>query len=156
MRQVSNRLISGLILSSLLVLASCQPGEDPTAELMKVDKVFQSYFDGIAKFDYQAMRKACSPDYLLFEDDTIWTVEDHINFLKPLEGKASIAYTFNNVRMSIDGPVAWRSHHNSADATVEGKPFHFEWIETAVFDRINGEWKMVLLHSTTVKPARKL
>ena len=55
--------------------------EDVQAELARVDKVFQSYFDGIAGYDYQSMRQACSAGYLLFEDGTVWTVEDHVAFL---------------------------------------------------------------------------
>jgi hypothetical protein len=143
------------LLFALLALLGCQPKEDSQSELSKIDKIFQSYFDGISKFDYQAMRQACSPDYFLLEDGSVWTVEDHINFLKSLEGKGSITYTFTDVRKSIDGSVAWRMHRNVADATLEGKSVHFEWIERAIFHRQNGEWKMSLLHSTTAKPAQK-
>lgn len=139
----------------LLILTGCQLKEDTRAELSKVDKVFQSYFDGITKFDYQAMRQACTENYLLFEDGTVWTVEDHINFLKPLEGKASITYSFQDVKRDIEGSVAWITHRNIADATMNGKPVHFEWLESAVFKRHNDDWKMALLHSTTAKPAQK-
>ncbi len=149
------QFMSSFLFVALLAFLGCQQKEDPQLELAKVDKVLQSYFDGIAKFDYEAMRQACSPDYLLLEDGIVWTVEDHINFLKPLQGKASISYTFSDVKKSIDGPVAWRTHRNVADATIDGKPAHFEWIESVVFHRQNGEWKIALLHSTTTKPAQK-
>jgi hypothetical protein len=145
----------GAIACTCLFLVGCQPKEDPQAELAKVDKVFQSYIDGIGKFDYQAMRNACSSNYLLLEDGTVWTVEDHINFLKPLEGKASITYRFNDVKKGIDGSVAWRTHRNVADAMIDGKPAHFEWIESAVFHRNNGAWKIAVLHSTTAKMSQK-
>ncbi len=52
----------------LLAMTGSQPKENPQVELAKVEKVFQSYFEGIKKYDYQAMREACTPDYLLFED----------------------------------------------------------------------------------------
>jgi ketosteroid isomerase-like protein len=155
MRYASVSLTTILILGDLIMFVGCQRKEDSQAELAKVDKVFQSYFDGISQFDYQAMRKACSSDYLLLEDGTVWSVEDHINFLKSLEGKGSIAYRFYDVKKTIDGSVAWRTHRNVADATIDGKPAHFEWIESVVFKRNDGEWKMAVLHSTTAKSAQK-
>jgi len=140
------------LLLLLLASAGCQLKEDPQTELAKIDKVFQSYFDAISKYDYQAMRQACTSDYVLFEDGTVWTVEDHINFLKPYEGKARITYSFMDVKKSLEGSVAWRTHRNVADATIEGQPVHFEWLESVIFKRQNGDWKMAFLHSTTAKP----
>jgi hypothetical protein len=142
-------------LLTIIAIIACQKKEDPKFELVKVDKTLQSYFDGITKFDYEAMRQACSPDYVLLEDGTMWTVEDHINFLKTFEGKSSISYKFIDVKENIDGSVAWRTHRNVADAIIEGKPAHFEWIESTMFQRLNGEWKIVILHSTTAKPTQK-
>jgi ketosteroid isomerase-like protein len=146
---------SSLLFVALIAFFGCQPKEDPQLELAKIDRVFQSYFDGISKFDYQAMRQACSSDYVLLEDGIVWTIDDHINFLKPFQGKATITYSFSDVKRTIDGSVAWRTHRNVADATMDGKPVHFEWIESVVFHRQNGEWKLALLHSTTAKPTQK-
>ena len=138
----------------IFVVCSSLSSANPQIELAKVEKVFQSYFDGIKKYDYQAMRQACTSDYLLFEDGVVWTVEDHINFLKPLEGKASITYTFIDVKKHIEGSVAWITHRNIAEAVFDGKPAHFEWIESAIFKREKGVWKIALLHSTTAKPTQ--
>ncbi len=149
------QICTTFIFISLISFNGCQQKENTQNELAKVDKVFQSYFDGISKFDYQAMRQTCSPDYLLFEDGTVWTVEDHINFLKSLEGKGTIKYKFTDVKRNIDGSVAWITHRNIGDATIDSNQVHFEWIESAVFHRQNDEWKMVLLHSTTAKPLQK-
>ena len=146
------QICTTFIFISLIAFNGCQQKEDTQNELAKVDKVFQSYFDGISKFDYQAMRQTCSADYQLFEDGTVWTIEDHINFLKSLEGKGTIKYKFIDVKRNIDGPVAWITHRNIGDAIINDNPVHFEWIESAVFHRNNNEWKMVLLHSTTAKP----
>ena len=98
------------------------------------------------------MRDACSSDYVLLEDGVVWTVEDHINYLKSIEGKASISYNFKVINSSIDGTVAWIAHRNNAEATFEGNKMHFEWLESAILRQIDGNWKMVLLHSTTAKP----
>ena len=150
------RFVTFLLILIVVGFIGCQPKEEPQLELEKVDKVFRSYFDAISNFDYQAMRNACSSDYILLEDGIYWSVEDHINFLKPFEGKASITYNFYDVKQSIDGPVAWRTHRNVADATIDGKPMNFEWLESAVFHRQNNEWKLAVLHSTPAKLSQEL
>jgi len=141
------------VLILLSLSTGCKTKVDPNVELQKAEKVLQSYFDGISAFDYQKMRDACSSDYLLFEDGIIWTVEDHINFLQPMEGMGSISYSFHDARKILDGNVAWITHLNIAEAIMQDNPVHFEWIESAVLRKIEGEWKLVLLHATTAKPA---
>jgi ketosteroid isomerase-like protein len=140
------------LLILLIFITSCTPKEDSQVEIEKVETILQSYFGGISSFDYQKMRDACSSDYVLFEDGTIWTVEDHINYLKSLKGKGSISYKFKDVKINMEGSVAWITHRNIAEAAFEGNEMHFEWIESAIFKKIDGNWKMVLLHSTTAKP----
>ncbi|MBN2863374.1 MAG: nuclear transport factor 2 family protein [Bacteroidales bacterium] len=141
------------VLISLIITTGCTTKVDPNVELQNAEKVLQSYFDGISAFDYQKMRDACSSDYLLFEDGIIWTVEDHINFLQPMEGMGSISYSFHDSRKTIDGNVAWITHRNIAEAIMQGNPVHFEWIESVILRKMDSGWKMVLLHSTTAKTA---
>lgn len=141
------------LLVFLIVLTGCTLKADPQLEMENAEKVLKSYFDGISSFDYQKMRDACSPDYALFEDGIIWTVDDHINFLKSMEGKGSISYSFIDINKSVEGSIAWITHRNIAEAVFEGNPMRFEWLESAIFKQIDGsKWKMVHLHSTTVKP----
>lgn len=120
-------------------------------ELKEATQILQNYFDAVSEFDYQKMRDQCSASFLLFEDGEIWTVEDHINFLKQYEGKASIDYSLEDVNRTIQNEVVWITHRNKARATIEGQPVDFEWIESAILRKDDGEWKLVLLHSTTAK-----
>lgn len=145
------RFFGLIVLILLILLTGCKTQVDPNVELQKAEKVLLSYFDGISAFDYQKMRNACSSDYLLLEDGIIWTVEDHVNFLKPMEGIGTISYSFHDARKTIEGNVVWITHRNIAEAIMQGNPVNFEWIESTVLRKIEGEWKMVLLHSTTVK-----
>ena len=114
-------------------------------------QVLQDYVDAVSEFDYQKMRDQCSASFLLFEDGEVWTVEDHTDFLKQYEGKGSIEYSFEDVRRTAQNDVVWITHRNKAKATIEGQPVHFEWIESAILRKEEGEWKLVLFHSTTAK-----
>lgn len=136
-----------------VVFVGCTMEKDPQSDLLDAEAVLFSYFDGIMNLDYQKMREACSSDFLLFEDGIIWTVEDHISYLEAMEGKGSISYSFADVKKNIEGSVAWITHRNIAEAAIEGNSMQFEWIESAVLRKIDGNWKMVLLHSTSAKPS---
>lgn len=139
----------------LAFTVSCSEGFDSDSELRKADAVLRGYFDAVSRWDYDEMRKLCSSDFRLFEDGEIWTVVDHINFLRQYEGKASIAYEFMEVTSGVEGNTAWFTYRNRAKAQIESQPISFEWIESAVLHKKNGEWNLILLHSTTAKKPQK-
>ncbi len=147
------RHLIALMCAALAV--SCSPSASTDADLRKAQLVLRGYSDAISRWDYAEMRRLCSPGFRLFEDGEIWTVDDHVAFLRRYEGKASIAYEFTEATGAVDGNVAWFTHRNSAKAQIEGKAISFEWIESAVLRKTNGEWRLVLLHSTTAKKGKQ-
>jgi hypothetical protein len=142
-----------LFCTSFILMTGCQTNENLQDELKKVENVFHSYFEGICNFDYNSMRSVCTSDFFLFEDGTIWTIDDHINYLKNMENSGgAITYSFKDIKGNIDGSIAWMTHINSAEASMGGNSFHFEWLESAGFVRVDGEWRINFIDSTTVNP----
>jgi ketosteroid isomerase-like protein len=135
------------LLIGLLILSGCQSRNS----LDDAEAAFRSFFETVEKMDYEGMRNACTPDFTVFEDGIIWTIEDWVAFLKPLEGKASIKYGFRDMKKTFDGNTVWLTYNNVADAEFGGAPVHFDWLESAVLKRQNREWKLAFLHSTTSK-----
>ena len=52
----------------------------------------------------------------------------------------------------IDRNMAWTNYKNVADAKINGNKIHWEWLESATFTKMNGEWKIALIHSTMIPP----
>ncbi|ALO13743.1 hypothetical protein L21SP5_00061 [Salinivirga cyanobacteriivorans] len=152
-----NKTIKFLFVICLLLtaLTSCQPDKGSGNEIAKVKSVFESYFDGISQFDYTAMRNACTPDCIIFENGVKWTVQDQIDYLKNFEGKGTITYKFSDIQWVVKKDVAWTKYKNTADAVINGNPVHWEWLESATFAKKNGKWKMAFLHSTMIPPPKK-
>lgn len=144
--------MKNIFLFILLFTISCR-NNDPGKDLNNAEKAFRNYFESIEKFDYEGMRNAVTKDFNLFEDGTVWAVEDHINFLKTVQGKGNIKYDFRDLKRNLDGNTAWLTYRNVADATMDGNPVHFEWLESAVLNKKDGNWKLAFLHSTTRKPS---
>jgi ketosteroid isomerase-like protein len=146
MKKLLNLLIANLLIG-LLILSGCQSGNDTDS----AEAAFRSFFETAENKDYEGMRNHCTPDFIVFEDGIIWTIEDWIDFLRPLEGKASIKYDFRDLKKTRDGNTVWLTYNNVADAEIEGAPVQFNWLESAVLKRRNREWKLAFLHSTASK-----
>jgi uncharacterized protein (TIGR02246 family) len=146
MKNLMNSMMKSLLIG-LLILSGCQSRNTTD----NAESAFRNFFETAENMDYEGMRNACTPDFIVFEDGIIWTVEDWIDFLRPLEGKASIKYDFRDLKKTRAGNTVWLTYNNVAEAEMEGSPVHFNWLESAVLKRQNREWKMAFLHSTASK-----
>jgi hypothetical protein len=144
------------MLANLPPVLSAQVSSSKIAmdEARQIQRVRRDFFNAIAASDYQGMRGQCTPDFQLLENGHIMTVEDLINLVKSGEGKSKIVYSFEDIRIKIESLNAWMSYRNKAVVKTGDKTTEIEWLESAVFEKKNGRWKMVLLHSTVVKPKK--
>lgn len=153
MKPVYASLIVVLFISaSTSVSAQTSSSRAAISEARQLHRVRQDFFNALAASDYQGMRDQCSPDFQLLEDGKVMTVEDLINLIKSTANKPKINYSFEDIRAKIEGSNAWISYRNRAVVSRNDKTINVEWLESAVFEKKNGKWKMVLLHSTLIKP----
>jgi len=145
-------MITVFLFSPATAHAQSSTSRSAIAEVRQIQSVRQDFFNAIAASDYQGMREQCAPDFQLLENGEVMDVEGLINLVKAGGGKTRIVYSFEDIRTRIEGQSAWSSYRNRAVVTRGDKTSSVEWLESAVFVRKNGRWKMVLLHSTVVKP----
>jgi len=141
-----------LIYGFLLFIIGCQPTQDVAADKKVVETVLQDYFGAISKYDYQSLRNHCTADFVLIEHGLWWNNDSLTNIMKGFEGKATIAYTFDDIKSHVEGSIAWMTYKNHGLMTMGNKETKYEWSESAVFRKQNGAWKMALLHSTLTNP----
>ena len=94
----------------------------------------------------------CTEDYMLIEDGAFWNMEQEAVWFKEDANKVSARkdeFDFKYIR--IDGNVAYAVYNLWSDITKDGKLTQKNWNETAIFRKVNGEWKIALIHSTPVK-----
>ncbi len=153
---IDRRIIVAIIGGAALIIAAfvSRPTwqqSDPVREKPKVEQALHRFFNAIANYDYQGLRNACTADYQLIEDGSLWTVDTLIEAIKPMEGKVKIIYAFENINARIEGSIAWLTYKNKAVLTSKDGEENLEWAESAVFQKENNVWKMALLHSTRLK-----
>ena len=94
----------------------------------------------------------CTEDYLLIEAGDIWNMEIESKWYKDDANKVTDRkdkFDFKYIR--VDGNVAYAVYNLRSDITKEGKLTQKNWNESAIFRKVDGEWKIALIHSTPIK-----
>jgi ketosteroid isomerase-like protein len=130
---------------SLGLLTSCQVKKDDP-EILK--KVLTDWFDGIKTQDLNKLNSLTTNDFVLFEDGRIWT-NDSLVRTNPRITSITRDWTFDFVKVEIhkeSGDMIYYNHGVFViNDTIQRKP---EWLESATFKKVDGNWKLKFLHST--------
>ena len=130
------------------LLTSCtQKKDDP--EILK--QVLKDYFDGIKTSDLEKLNSLTTSDFVLFENGKIWNNDSLVTpnpKIKSFEGK----WTFDNMKVNVDessGDIIYFNHGDFIyNDTIKRE---VDWVESATFRKVNGQWKLNFLHSTVRK-----
>lgn len=137
-----------IIALGLAILTSCEPKKDNPEVLTKI---LTDYFDGIKTQDLNKLNSLTTADFVLFEDGKLWNNDSLVTFahnFKSFKGE----WKFDNIKVNIDqssGDIVYYDHGEFVlNDTLNLK---FDWLESATFRKINGQWKMNFLHSSIRK-----
>ena len=128
-----------------------EPVVDVEAEKQNVEEVIRSFYDAATTHNFQGIRDVCTDDYILFESGQVMNVEDFINFITPFKG-ATMTYNLEDVKVNVEGSVAWVRLRSKAKMTMGEQVMDYEWVESGVLKKQEGIWKIAFYHSTTVEP----
>ena len=93
----------------------------------------------------------CTEDYLLIEDGEIWNMEKEAEYYKQhtqrvIERNDNFDFKY----LKISGNTAYAVYNLKSDITENGKLTQKNWNESAIFRKIDGNWKIALIHSTKI------
>lgn len=120
--------------------------------------VVQRLFAAMSANDEQAMKDTGTHDFHLLEVGEVWDMADLIVGIKRGKGKFHRRNYFKVIRTVSHNDIIWVSYWNKADFTfTSGNRNSRAWLESAVLVKINGDWKIQMLHSTRMdhKPIPK-
>ena len=130
------------------LLTSCQQKKDDP-EVLK--KILTDYFDGINTQDLDKLNSLTTSDFVLYEDGRVWNNDSLVTIkdkFKSFKGE----WKFENMKVNIDqssGDIVYFDHGDFIfNDTIKMK---FDWLESATFRKVDGNWKMNFLHSTVRK-----
>jgi len=129
------------------ILVACQT-VDPEQEKEAVKTTLNEFYTSMEKFDYDAVRAMCTPDFSLFE-----TGFDH----QDLDGFIAAVKSMEGTTMSVDvdihkteisGDMAFSVVTFYADFVLDGATMKVEAYEDYIFKKVDGKWLLHYCHST--------
>jgi hypothetical protein len=133
------------------VFASCQSNKT-TDDPEKLKKVLTGYFEGIANKDFAKMKTLTTDDFMLYEDGAVWNNDSALMNIRR-NMPFTVKYKFDNFKIHVDNASGDITYINHADFVFgETNKKSLDWIESATFRKINGEWKMNFLQATLRRP----
>jgi ketosteroid isomerase-like protein len=138
-----------LVAASSGLYAQIQKNNEQT----KVNQAVIKFFNGIAALDAKMMRQYSTKDFLLLEDGAVWNMDTLTSKLDPLKAMSfSRTNHLDFIQTEIKGNTAWVAYNNTADMRVNGQKMNVQWLESAVLIKEGKDWKIQMLHSTSLKP----
>lgn len=131
-----------VLYSGDIVVAADHPAMQTVKEL----------FAAMSKHDGKAMQETATEDFQLLEHGEDWTMQKLIDAVQP-KGKPYVRRNFfSQIRARESGDVAWISYWNKAEIKSQSGERNVVWLESAVLIKVEGRWKIQLLHSTRLAP----
>ncbi|HRN73181.1 MAG TPA: nuclear transport factor 2 family protein [Ginsengibacter sp.] len=127
----------------------------------KIHQTLNRFFDGFSALDTSIIRQSITKDFVLLEDGVVWNMDSiQANFvLVKNQIKDAIMKRVNHfdiIQTEITGNSAYVAYNNTANISLNDMPVaKLNWLESAFLVKEGNDWKIVLLHSTTLKPGKQ-
>jgi lactoylglutathione lyase len=144
-------MIKQQIFISLLFISAGTPLFAQQSDSAKIIHLLKDDYATMKNWDVQKHIANCTPDYLLIEGGEIWTLEREI---KNYESNANEVIDrkdyFDIKTVKVFGDVAYDVHTLKSVFTKNNVSRTVVWNESVTFRKVNGAWKIALIHSTRI------
>lgn len=136
-----------IVIFSISLNAFTQTNNDSVAiiQLLKDD------YHTMMTHDLEKHKRNCTDDYLLIENGEIWDMERESEWYKKDAIKVYNRKDYFTFRLvNISDNTAYAVYHLQSDFTENGNLTTKHWNESAIFKKVNDQWKIALIHSTPI------
>jgi hypothetical protein len=135
-------LLAGVLCTTGVVEAADDPAFEPVKHL----------FAAMSEQDGNAMQDTSTEDFQLLEHGEEWTMQKLVAVVQANGKPQQRKNFFKQIRARQAGDMAWVSYWNKAEIQRATELRTIVWLESAVMVKVDGEWKIQMLHSTRVEP----
>ena len=137
---------------ALFVLLSTQFSFAQTTEKAEVQQVITRFFDALSVANIPLMKAEVSDDFILLENGEIWTIDTLANKISRPKPEGYLRQnSFDFLSTKIDKNRAWVYFKNKAEITSKTRNMTIKWLESVIFRKEKGRWRMEFMHSTPMK-----
>ncbi|MCX5768372.1 MAG: nuclear transport factor 2 family protein [Gemmatimonadetes bacterium] len=149
------------IVVAAVTIAGCQPAAAPAGggdaaaqagDIKAVEAVLHGWYDAAERQDSVAWKAAMLPEFFIVEDTNVFDKAAITKMVVEGFPVGRARATLSDFRTQVRGDVAWSTFRNTEDWTPNvGKPdAPHRFIESVVFRRVDGAWKMERYHATAI------
>lgn len=130
-----------------IALSCQQQNQTKSPELLK--QVIFDFYDGVKKKDFDKIKEVTTADFTLYVDGNIWSNDSILSILNSYP-PYKVDYSFDNFHIDMENSLGFLRFHSHADFVFSDTlSMKFDWIESATFIKVDDQWKMNFMHSTT-------
>lgn len=123
----------------------------------KIHKVLNGFFEGFSELNIDKVKPYCASNFVLLEDGSVWNIDTlATKFIKTRDNVRDFRRV-NSISLldtKTNKNMAWTYYNNQATIQHNGKAITVNWLESAVLNKVDNDWKIVLLHSTFVNKVK--
>jgi hypothetical protein len=137
---------------ALFFLLSTQFSFAQTTQKAEVQQVITRFFDALSVANIPLMKAEVSDDFILLENGEIWTIDTLANKISRPKPEGYLRQnSFDFIETKIDKNRAWVYFKNKAEITSKTRNLTIKWLESVIFRKEKGRWRMEFMHSTPMK-----
>ncbi len=143
---------------ALFLLVGCQregvpPAPDTAADTKAVQTVLERWYDAIHSYDSTGIAEPLTPTFLLLEDTIPMDKPTLVAGILGGKATGSQEAHLRELKTRVRGDVAWTTMYNHEVWTPRsGAPEPRDFLETVVFERIGGRWRIDRYHAARLHP----
>tara|TARA_B110000046_G_scaffold185956_2_gene230766 strand:- start:10642 stop:11079 length:438 start_codon:yes stop_codon:yes gene_type:complete len=119
---------------------------------LEIIQLLKEDYHTLQTHDIKKHRELCTDNYLLSEDGEILRMDDEAAFYKKEAHKVFERKDYFDFKyIGIFENTAYAVYRLKADFLKNGNSMQKNWTESVIFKKIDGEWKIELIHSTPIK-----
>ncbi len=137
---------------ALFFLLSTQFSFAQTTQKAEVQQVITRFFDALSVANIPLMKAEVSDDFILLENGEIWTIDTLANKISRPKPEGYLRQnSFDFLSTKIDKNRAYVYYKNKAEITSKTRNMTIKWLESVIFRKEKGRWRMEFMHSTPMK-----
>ena len=119
---------------------------------LEIIQLLKEDYHTLQTHDIKKHRELCTDNYLLSEDGEILRMDDEAAFYKKEAHRVFERKDYFDFKyIGIFENTAYAVYRLKADFLKNGNSMQKNWTESVIFKKIDGEWKIELIHSTPIK-----
>jgi len=144
------KIVITVILSAFMLLLAYPPGTN-TDEVKKLRELILAHAQAIEKGDFETLNKQWydGEGVSVFEQGSAnnsWA-EYRDNHLKPeLDAFENFKYAYENIKIEAGSQLSFATMNYKLSARYKGKDINSGGLETMIFKKIDGNWRIVHTH----------